>query len=143
MANRSAEDYRTQIDAFVARFGDERDLQLDPLDADGVTRVQRGSAVVWIHCLAEQGVLLLLSRVMKVPSSRREDLYRRLLELSFVATGDAAFAIDANTDAVYVRALRPLDGLDYEEFETLVHTVASVADEWDDKLAAEFGEPPA
>ena len=29
-------------------------------------------------------------------------------------------------------------GLDYDEFEDLVHTVASVADEWDDRLAELF-----
>ena len=33
----------------------------------------------------------------------------------------------------------PLAGLDYEEFEEMLHTVATVADEWDDKLLAQFG----
>ena len=31
--------------------------------------------------------------------------------------------------------LRTLYHLDYEEFEDLVHTVATVADHWDDLLA--------
>jgi len=139
MSDATPEEQRNRIDEFVARFGAERDLQLDPLNDEGVTRVQRGSAVVWIHCLPQQGVLLLLSKVLKVPADRREEMYRQLLELSFLATGDAAFSIDKNTDTVYLRALRQLDGLDYEEFEDLVHTVASVADEWDDKLIAEYG----
>lgn len=134
-----AAEYRAQIDGFLARFGNERELQLAPLDDRGVSSVRRGSATVWIHCLPEQGVLLLLSRVMKVPAERREELYRRLLELSFVATGDAAFAIDKASDEVFLRALRRLDGLDFEEFEDLVHTVASVADAWDDALQNEFG----
>ena len=41
------------------------------------------------------------------------------------------------------RASRPdrsVAGLDYEEFEELLHTVATVADEWDDKLISQFGE---
>jgi hypothetical protein len=50
-------------------------------------------------------------------------------------TSDASFAIDKDKDAVYLRALRRLSGLDYEEFEDLLHTMASVADEWDDRLA--------
>jgi hypothetical protein len=33
-----------------------------------------------------------------------------------------------------------LSGLDYEEFEDLLHTIASVADEWDDRLSELF--PP-
>ena len=54
-------------------------------------------------------------------------------------TADAAFAIDAAKDEVFVRALRRLSGLDYEEFEDLLDTVGRVADEWDDALKREFG----
>jgi len=139
MGEHTPEQYREQINGFISKFGDERDLQLEPLNEQGLTRVQRGSAIVWIQCVPEQGVLLLLSKVLKVPDDKREQLYRQLLELSFLATGDAAFAIDKSTDMVYLRALRQLDGLDYDEFEDLVHTVASVADEWDDKLVEQFG----
>jgi hypothetical protein len=77
---------------------------------------------------------------MKVPLTGRETLYRRLLELSFIATSDAAFSIDGQKDEVYVRALRRLSGLDYEEFEDLVDTVGKVTDEWDDTLKKEFGQ---
>ena len=126
MADQTPEQQRQQINEFIARFGEERDIELEPLDDGGVTRVQRGSAVVWIHCLPQQGVLLLLSKVLPVPDGQREVLYRRLLELSFLATRDAAFAIDKDSDTVYLRALRQLDGLDYDEFEDMVHTVASV-----------------
>jgi hypothetical protein len=66
-------------------------------------------------------------------------LYRRLLELSFLSTSDAAFGIDADKDEIYVRAMRRLSSLDFEEFEDLVETVGRVADEWDDVLAREFG----
>jgi hypothetical protein len=137
--NESREQLFARINEFVKRFGEERDLALAPLDDDGVTRIQRGSAVVSIHAVHEQGVLLLLSKVMDVPAAKREELYRRLLELSFVATGDAAFAINKKTDEVFLRCLRQLDGLDYGEFEDMVHTIATVADSWDDKLQAEFG----
>lgn len=135
----SAADQRARINEYLSKFGADRNLELDPLSDDGVSHVQRGSAVVSIHMLHEQGVLLLLSRVMAVPDSGAEALFRRLLELSFVATGDAAFAINAKTGEVFLRCLRTLDGLDYPEFEDMVHTIATVADEWDDKLRGEFG----
>jgi hypothetical protein len=77
---------------------------------------------------------------MKVPLTGREAFYRRVLELSFLTTSDAAFAIDAEKDELYVRALRRLSGLDYEEFEDLLDTVGKVADEWDDVLQAEFAQ---
>jgi len=85
-------------------------------------------------------VLLLLAPVMKVPATGRETLYRRLLELSFITTQDAAFAIDSQKDEIYVRALRRLSGLDYEEFEDLVETMGKVTDEWDDTLKKEFAQ---
>lgn len=135
----SAADDRARIDQFLTRFGTERDLDLAPLDEQGVARIQRGSALVSIHVVSEQGVLLLLSKVMPIPDDRREELYRRLLELSFLATGDAAFAINKQTNEVYLRCLRRLEGLDYEEFEDLVHTVAAIADDWDDALRRDFG----
>jgi hypothetical protein len=130
------DDPLARIGDFLERFARERNLSLPPLSADGVAQVQRGSAVVSIHVMADRGVLLLLARVMTAPVPS-EALFRRLLEASFLQTGDPAFALHPKTGDVYLRLLRGLDGLDYDEFEDLVHTVATVADEWDDRLAAE------
>jgi hypothetical protein len=131
--------HHRRINEYIDRFGRERDLHLEPLSEQGVSQVQRGSAVVSIHVVPEQGVLLLLSRVMPAPARGGEALFRKLLELSFLTTGDAAFSISPRTGDVFLRCLRRLEGLDYEEFEDLVHTIATVADEWDDKLQKEFG----
>ena len=130
---------RAQIDQFIQRFGKERDLALDPLNEHGYAEIGRGSAVVRINVVEEHGVLLMIAPIMRVPERNAEAFYRRLLELSFLATSDAAFAIDKKTDMAYLRALRRLEGMDYEEFEDLLHTIATVADEWDDKLKAQFG----
>ncbi len=119
---------------YLDRFGRERNLTLPPLGPDGVGMIQRGSAVVSIHVLADKGVLLLLSRVAKAPKLD-EAKARRLLALSFVETGDAAFAIDPKSGDLYLRILRGIDNLDYEEFEDIVHSIAQAADKWDDKLA--------
>ena len=139
-AENLASDPRTRVADFLARFGRERNLNLPPLGDDGVGMIQRGSAVVTIHVLAEKSVLLLLSRVAKAPKLD-EAKARRLLTLSFVETGDAAFAIHPQTGDVYLRILRGLENLDYEEFEDIVHSIAKTADHWDDKLAAELAEP--
>jgi len=127
------------VNAYIAKFADRAGTKLEPLDESGYTQVRKGSATVGINVLDDHGVLLLLAPVMKVPLTGRETLYRRLLELSFIATSDAAFSIDGEKDEVYVRALRRLSGLDYEEFEDLVDTVGKVTDEWDDVLKKEFG----
>jgi len=131
-------DHFELINGFITRFAKERDIALDPLSDDGTTTVQRGSATVSIHVIADRGVLLLLSKVMDVPDGDNSALYARLLSLSFLSTGDSAFAINDKSNEVYLRCYRELSGLDYAEFESLVHTIATVADEWDDKLRKEF-----
>jgi len=130
---------RELINEYITRFGKERDVEFEPLNAEGFSQIARGSATVRVNVLDDHGVLLLLSPIMSVPEKNNEEFYRRLLELSFLATSDAAFAIDKKTDMVFLRVLRRLEGLDYEEFEDLLHTIATVADAWDDKLKAQFG----
>ncbi|MBW2731338.1 MAG: YbjN domain-containing protein [Deltaproteobacteria bacterium] len=128
------------VNEYLLHFGETVGVEFEPLDAEGYTSVQRGSATVGINVLEEHGVLMFLCPIMEVPSKGSEELYRKLLELNFLKTSDAAFAIDGDMNIVYLRALRTLEGLDYEEFVDLLDTVATVADEWDDKLRAEFGE---
>jgi hypothetical protein len=128
------DDPKSRVATFLARFGKERNVTLPPLSDDGVGSIQRGSAVVTIHVLADQGVLLLLARIATAPALD-EARARRLLTASFVETGDAAFALHPQTGDLYLRILRGLAGLDYEEFEDLVHSIAKTADHWDAKLA--------
>jgi len=124
----------SRVAEFLERFGRERNLVLPPMDADGVGSIQRGSAVVTIHVLEPKGVLLLLSRIAKQPTLDEAGA-KKLLQASFLETGDAAFALHPQTGDLYLRILRGLDGLDYEEFEELVDSIARTADSWDDKLA--------
>jgi len=138
LSGRVYRDAVEMVNDYLQRFGAEVGVALDPLDADGYTEIRRGSATVGINVLEEHGILLFLSRIMPVPREGREVLYRRLLELNFLVTSDASFAIDKDKDAIYLRALRRLSGLDFEEFEDLLQTMASVADEWDDRLARAF-----
>ncbi len=130
-------DPRSRVAEFLDRFGRERDLNLPPLSEDGVGHIQRGSAVVAIHVLQDKGVLLLLARIAKAPALD-EARAKRLLTASFTETGDSAFALHPQTGDLYLRILRGLDGLDYEEFEDLVHSIAKTADLWDDKIATEL-----
>jgi hypothetical protein len=133
-------DARAMVNAYLQQFAERAGIALETLDEAGYTQVKKGSASIGINVLDDHGVLLFLAPVMAVPLTGREAFYRRILELSFLTTSDAAFAIDGQKDEVYVRALRRLSGLDYEEFEDLLDTVGKVADEWDDVLAKEFGQ---
>jgi hypothetical protein len=128
------------VNAYLTRFAARAAMEVGVLDDSGYVQVRSGSAMVGLSVMEDVGVLLLLAPIMPVPKTSRETLYRRLLEMSFLTTSDAAFAIDAEKEEVVVRALRRLSGLDYEEFEDLLDTVGKVADAWDDTLRAEFGQ---
>lgn len=138
--------YRDRVNDYIKRFNEalndglseDQRFEFQLLDDQGYTAVQKGSATVGINVLEEQGILLFLSAIMKVPETGQLELFKKLLELNFLATSDGAFAIDSRNNQVYLRALRGLEGLDYEEFVDILNTVAEVADEWDDKLKQEF-----
>ena len=126
------------VNDYLRRFGESVDLEVRPLDTDGYTKLRKGSAEVGVNVLEDHGILLLLSKIMEVPADRPERLYRKLLELNFLVTSDAAFAIDRDREVIYLRAHRRLGGLDFEEFDDLLSTTAATADEWDDRLTQLF-----
>jgi hypothetical protein len=139
-------DATSMVNAYLRRFtekfaqeGEGRADAHGELDTSGYASVQRGSVTVGINVLERQGVLMVFAPLMKVPDVGRELFYRQLLELSFIETSDAAFAIDARRNEVVARCLRRLSALDYEEFEDIVCTVGDVADTWDEELAREYG----
>ncbi|MBK8257666.1 MAG: YbjN domain-containing protein [Polyangiaceae bacterium] len=134
------------VNAYLAKFAARAKLTNDDgtslvptLDETGYTQIQRGSALIGINVLEKQGVLMVFSPIMPVPIAGREAFFKKLLELSFVQTSDAAFAINADQDEVVVRNLRRLSGLDYEELEDILSTVGEVADRWDDELVRDWG----
>ena len=142
--NQSYDTAEALVNAYIERFGEGvstaigSQVRFNPLDADGFTRVKRGSATVGINVMSEADVLIFVARIMKTPIERTEECYRRLLELNYTATSEAAFAVEKSTDTICLRAQRTISGLDYDEFEEMLSTIATVADEWDDHLISEF-----
>ncbi|HKU37174.1 MAG TPA: YbjN domain-containing protein [Polyangiales bacterium] len=123
-----------RINDYIRRFGSSVGADLHPLDATGYTDLRHGDLVIGVNAFLERDVLLILVRMCRVPDAHREALFRRLLELNFLATRSCSFAIDAERELVYLRAMRPLDGLDYEEFVDLLKTAAAVAGKLREKV---------
>ncbi|MBK6849162.1 MAG: CesT family type III secretion system chaperone [Proteobacteria bacterium] len=131
--------FRELINGFIGRFGELVGVKFDPLDEDGYASMRRGSAVIGLNVIEDRGVLILLAPTMRVPEQEQATFFRRLLELNLVATGDAAFAVDSQRSIVCLRALRGLQGMDFEAFVDLLDAVAATADEWNAKLREELG----
>lgn len=82
---------------------------------------------------------MLLAPIMPVPEEGRESFYRRLLELSFLQTGEAALAIDRQTDTVYLRLLMGLEGIAYDDLAHKLHVMVSVGTEMRAHLRTRWG----
>lgn len=126
------------VNEYIRRFGRSVGVELHPLDASGYTDVRHGSLVIGINAFVEKDVLLILVRMCKLPDSHREELFRKLLELNFISTRSCSFAIDSQRELVYLRAMRPLDGLDYDEFVDLLKTAAAVASKLRDQVPGAY-----
>jgi hypothetical protein len=125
------------VNDYIKRFGESVSVELHPLDADGYTDLRHGSVVIGVNACVDRDVLLILARMGPVPIPEHESvaLYRKLLELNFLATRSCCFAIDEERKILYLRAMRTLDGLDYEEFVDLLETVATVGNKMRERVA--------
>lgn len=143
MSGENFPDATSMINAYLARYALRADAvgaeASKELDESGYAEVQRGPVLIGINVLAERGVLMVFAPIMNVPVMGREAFFRHLLELSFITTSDAAFAINTPRDEVVLRCLRRLSALDYEEFEDIVMTVGEVAAKWHDVLTRKYG----
>lgn len=128
------EDPIEMVNEYIRRFGRAVGADLHRLDPSGYTDVRHGSFVIGINAFVERDVLLILVRMCAIPSANQTELYRKLLELNFLSTRACSFAIDRQRGLVYLRAMRPLHGLDYAEFEDLLKTAASVASRLRDEV---------
>lgn len=99
-------------------------------------RLQWGSAFVIVGT-SGSAIVAIAPLFRNLPPGLELAFYRRLLEHNAYMGGMAAFAIQPD-GWVVLHSGRPLKGIDPHEFATLVSGVGRFADEFDDKLIAEF-----
>lgn len=102
--------------------------------------ITRGSASIIILIAKNEYIddftLEVYSPILKLPTQNILPFYRRCLEINRYLVNSA---LCVQKDDVIVMSERPLRGIDYEEVESLILSVANAADMIDDKLAEEFG----
>ncbi|NER08832.1 MAG: YbjN domain-containing protein, partial [Okeania sp. SIO3C4] len=78
------------------------------------------------------------SYVLKLPAKNEPELMRRLLEMNWLSTMESHFAIVDNQ--IVILATRTVAELSPGEISRAITIVATLADDNDDVLAAEFGQ---
>jgi hypothetical protein len=102
---------------------------------DQMYRIQWGSAALVTCTLGES--IVVLAPMFDAPPRERERFFQRILEINAEMGGTAAFALQPD-GAIVLQVGRGLAGLDAHEFGLMLGTVGRFADEYDDRLRAEF-----
>ena len=122
-----------------------RKVGLDPQTAKaslpGSWSFSRGSITVMVTLntspgsTGEQRTITMSSRLMDMPTRKKSELYRRLLDLNHSFVGERFEIFD---EAVYLTAARYLENITAEEIATMMTDLSETADFFDNKLIAEF-----
>lgn len=91
---------------------------------------------VYITQKAEKYYFQVLSPIMHIPHMNLLAFYRHLLEMNLLVT---QFTFGVYGDIAYIFHERPLEGLDTQEVESLISSIALNADKFDNELVAQFG----
>ncbi|URR35197.1 YbjN domain-containing protein [Thermosynechococcus sp. HN-54] len=107
-------------------------------DSGKIWMFRYGSAEVFVQLSGhtEEDFLTIWSPVLPLPVTDELALYRKLLTLNWLTTLEAHFAIAEGQ--VQVVATRTLGGISAGEIARLITIVATLADDYDDALKAEF-----
>ncbi|WP_413166341.1 YbjN domain-containing protein [Capilliphycus salinus ALCB114379] len=132
--------YTEEIETVIAGLANEQKVLVGQSDAGHLWKFQYGSAEVFVQLTGdtEDDTLTVWSPVLQLPAKNEEALMRQLLEMNWLSTYESHFAI--NNNQVIVLSNRTLAGITPAEISRIITVVATIADNNDDDLQAEFGQ---
>ncbi|MDY7022429.1 MAG: YbjN domain-containing protein [Cyanobacteriota bacterium] len=132
--------YTEEIEAVIAGLANDQKVMVGQNDAGHLWKFQYGSATVFVQLTGdtEDDTLTVWSPVLQLPAKNEETLMKKLLEMNWLSTYESHFAINSNQ--VIVLSNRTLAGITPAEISRVITVVATIADDNDDDLQAEFGQ---
>lgn len=128
------------IETVISSLQEEQSAMVSHTDGGGyIWKFKYGSVEVYVQLpgLSEDDELTVWSPVLKLPARDEAGLFRKLMEMNWTSTFEARFA--AAGDQVVVCAKRTLAELSPAEVSRNITIVATVADDNDELLQADFG----
>jgi len=127
------------IETVISSLQEDQSAMVSHTDDAYVWKFKYGSVEVFVQLpgLKEDDELAVWSPVLKLPARNEAGLLRKLAEMNWNDTFEARFAIVE--DQVVVCAKRTLAGLSPAEVSRNITIVATIADDNDETLQAEFG----
>jgi hypothetical protein len=132
--------YTEEIETVIAGLANEQKVMVGHGEAGHLWKFQYGSAEVFVQLTGDtdDDTLAVWSPVLQLPAKNEEQLMRKLLEMNWLSTYESHFAITENQ--VVVLSNRTLTGITPSEISRIITVVATIADDNDDDLQAEFGQ---
>lgn len=127
------------IETVIDSLDSDNTAMVSTTDGGHVWKFKYGTVEVFVQLtgLSSEDTISAWSAVLKLPAKDEAKLTRKLLELNWSGTLEARFAI--LHDEVVVLSSRSLADLSPGEISRAITLVATIADEQDEPLQAEFG----
>jgi Putative bacterial sensory transduction regulator len=128
------------IETVISSLQEDGSAMVSHVEQGYVWKFKYGSVEVFVQLAGtnEEDDLMVWAAVLKLPAKNEAQLLRKLMEMNWSGTFEARFAISG--DQVVVCAQRTLAELSPAEVSRNITVVATIADENDEALQAEFGQ---
>lgn len=127
------------IETVISSLENENSAMVSKTEEGFVWKFGYGTVEVFVQLtgITEEDTFTVWSSVLKLPAKNEAALMRKLLEMNWSETFEARFCILG--DQVVVSATRAVEELSPGEVSRNITVVATIADEQDEVLQAEFG----
>lgn len=136
----TAVSYAEEIETVIASMAVDQKVMVGQNEAGGhLWKFKYGSVEVFVQLSGEteNDTLTVWAFVLQLPAKNEAVLMRKLLEMNWLATLESHFAIVDNQVAVI--STRTIAEISPGEMSRAITIVATIADDNDDLLQAEFG----
>jgi Putative bacterial sensory transduction regulator len=137
----TAVSYAEEIETVIASMAVDQKVMVGQNEAGGhLWKFKYGSVEVFVQLTGEteNDTLTVWAFVLQLPAKNEAELMRKLLEMNWLSTLESHFAIVDNQVAVI--STRTMAQISIGEISRAITIVATIADENDDVLQAEFGQ---
>lgn len=139
LVDEATADHVNVIQTVIASLEQDQSAMVSQTDSTYLWKFKYGSVEVFVQLtgLSDEDTLTVWASVLKLPAKDEAGLMRKVLEMNWAGTFEACFAIF--DEQIVVLSTRTLAELSPGEISRLITIVATIADENDEALQAEFG----
>lgn len=132
--------YAEEIETVIAGMAEEQKVMVAQNEAGHLWKFKYGSVEVFVKLTGEtdDDTFTVWAYVLKLPAKNEPQLMRKLLEMNWMSTMESHFAIV--DEQIAILATRTVAELSPGEVSRAITIVATLADDNDDILQAEFGQ---